>query len=222
MLRWFTPLWLIALTIAAVVLFQVSYEVQEMEDELLRVERQIDQDREALQVLSAEWSYLNRPSRIAELSQRYLSLTPLEAGQIFETDQLPNKPEDLGFEGTRLTSLRRQADQLPLPAERPATPAGFLVKAPLRQDERSATTQIAAAAPAATKTPTKTKAKAANKVPPPVAQPDDAANRAVVQANNSRGGTRQRLNPVTGRPLPPLDSALPRLTLIPVSSGAEQ
>ena len=207
MLRWFTPLWLIALTIAAVVLFQVSYEVQEMEDELLRVERQIDQDREALQVLSAEWSYLNRPSRIAELSQRYLSLTPLEAGQIFETDQLP------------------------LPAERPATPAGFLVKAPLRQDERSATTQIAAAAPAATggsavhaatKTPTKTKAKAANKVPPPVAQPDDAANRAVVQANNSRGGTRQRLNPVTGRPLPPLDSALPRLTLIPVSSGAEQ
>ncbi len=76
---------------AALFLFHIKQEVREMEEELDLVQRDILRHQEAIQVLEAEWSYLNRPARLAELAVRHLELQPLRARQFVRIDDLPRR-----------------------------------------------------------------------------------------------------------------------------------
>lgn len=84
-----TVLWIALAVAAGVGLFQVSYRVQSLEEELTQVNRQILHEREAIHVLRAEWSYLNEPTRLAELTRRHLPLAPLQATQMIRIEDLP-------------------------------------------------------------------------------------------------------------------------------------
>jgi len=105
-----TIFWLALAIAAGIGLFQVSYRVQSLEDELTRVNRQILQERDTIHVLRAEWSYLNEPTRLAELAQRHLELAPLGATQMVRIEDLP----------LRLPAL--VAESAPLPATPTAEP----------------------------------------------------------------------------------------------------
>ncbi|MGD9741728.1 MAG: energy transducer TonB [Dongiaceae bacterium] len=83
------PIWLIVIVFVGVCMFHVKFAVQELEAQLSLTERQITQSEEALRVLRAEWSYLNEPSRLADLNQRHLGLVPVAAGQMVGLDALP-------------------------------------------------------------------------------------------------------------------------------------
>ena len=74
--------WILLVGGAGVALFLLKYEVQAREERLARINTEIIRTQEAIQVLRAEWSYLNRPDRLAELAQRYLDLVPATGGQI--------------------------------------------------------------------------------------------------------------------------------------------
>ncbi|MEX0696628.1 MAG: hypothetical protein WD014_04610 [Dongiaceae bacterium] len=91
MIRTVTLTWLSVATAAAVGLFQVKDDVQVLEEELTRLNQQILRDRAAIHVLRAEWSYLNDPARLTELSRRYLELAPVAAEQITDLDALPER-----------------------------------------------------------------------------------------------------------------------------------
>lgn len=84
-----TLLWIALAVVAGVGLFHVSYRVQSLEEELTQVNRQILREREAIHVLRAEWSYLNEPTRLAELTRRHLTLVPLQATQMIRVEDLP-------------------------------------------------------------------------------------------------------------------------------------
>jgi hypothetical protein len=82
---------LVALALCMVLgfsLFQVKYDVQALEEQLIKIDRQTAADQEAIHVLKAEWSFLTKPARLAELSDRHLPLHPLTAAQIGDFDQL--------------------------------------------------------------------------------------------------------------------------------------
>jgi hypothetical protein len=80
----------IALTIAASVgLYQVKYQVQGMERDLAQMKRDVVRDRGEIQVLEAEWSYLNQPERLQDLANRYLSLAPATTAQMAAIEDLP-------------------------------------------------------------------------------------------------------------------------------------
>ena len=51
--------------------------------------RQIAVETDAIHVLGAEWSYLNRPDRLQVLAERYLDLTPIQPAQISTLQTLP-------------------------------------------------------------------------------------------------------------------------------------
>ncbi len=85
-------LWIFSAAFIAVVLFLLKHEMQRLERELQMVNRQILADQEAVHVLKAEWSYLNRPARIAELAERHLKLHPLDTAQILEIEAVPTRP----------------------------------------------------------------------------------------------------------------------------------
>lgn len=76
----------------SLVLFVISYQVQDLERELDALNRDIVRDSQAVHVLRAEWSHLNDPMRLRALSERYLGLEPIETNQVGEAEDLPWNP----------------------------------------------------------------------------------------------------------------------------------
>jgi cell division protein FtsL len=74
-------------------LFKVKYEVQSLEDELGKINRQTATDQDAIHVLKAEWSYLTQPVRIGAMAGRHLALSPVTSAQMGSFDQLPLKSD---------------------------------------------------------------------------------------------------------------------------------
>ncbi|PLX44725.1 MAG: hypothetical protein C0605_01950 [Hyphomicrobiales bacterium] len=77
--------------IAAGMLYNMKYEVQSYRLAVRKLERQLASEREAIQVLQAEWSYLNRPERLQRLAEQYTSLRPVRMEQIVSLDDLPGR-----------------------------------------------------------------------------------------------------------------------------------
>ena len=95
MIRVSVLVWTIILALLGVGLFQVKYNVQGKERDLREVRRQIEANYNAIHVLDAEWSYLNDPLRLADLTRRHTGLVPTTPGQIGDFASLPLRIEDL-------------------------------------------------------------------------------------------------------------------------------
>jgi cell division protein FtsL len=118
MIRLSTIAWMLLVAVSGYAMFQVKYEVMQLEDELTRVNHQIAQSREAIHVLNAEWSYLNQPARLDQLAKRFLTLGPIAAAQVGRIDSLPQRPEVVA------------AGAVAAPAAEPAKPASAAPAAP--------------------------------------------------------------------------------------------
>ncbi len=81
--------WLSMVGLAGFATYELKYQVARVDDELGRVNRAIDADRDQLRVLSAEWSYLTQPGRLDQLQQRHLMLVPVTRAQLGSLDQIP-------------------------------------------------------------------------------------------------------------------------------------
>ncbi|TQV70838.1 cell division protein FtsL [Denitrobaculum tricleocarpae] len=81
--------WLAACALSIWFAFHIKYKVQELETELGIARAEMQQDSEAIRVLEAEWSFLNQPSHLADLSERHLDFAPLLAEQVVHLDDLP-------------------------------------------------------------------------------------------------------------------------------------
>ncbi len=75
-------------------MFIMKNHVQNLEKELAVVNRDIESNIQRIHVLKAEWSYLNRPSRIRDLAQRYTPMKSIESTQIVNYSALPFKYEN--------------------------------------------------------------------------------------------------------------------------------
>lgn len=115
------PLTIGALFLTAAVstgLYALSYEVQRLEGVLADTNADLLQEREMVQVLEAEWSFLNQPERLRALAARHLQLMAVEPHQIATLQELPFRP--------------RPEDRLdggpPLPKHKPRMPMAGLDK----------------------------------------------------------------------------------------------
>lgn len=78
------------IVVAGGILYDTTFEVQEMEAQLSRLNRQIVAEREVIQVLKADWSVLNDIARIEDLAVRHLpTLRPAEAQQFAALTAVP-------------------------------------------------------------------------------------------------------------------------------------
>ena len=109
MKRPLTVLAFVLIGLVALGLYQLKYEVMRLEGRKADYDRAIAAEREAIQVLKAEWSYLNRPQRLDELAERHLDLAPVEVRQLGALDEL----------AVRHGALAREAGAAPLPEPRP-------------------------------------------------------------------------------------------------------
>ena len=92
---------LILILMAAAVsvsLFVVKHRVQDLDDQLLFLNRDISKAQEAIHVLKSEWSHLNQPDRLRRLADSHLEMGPLSAEQVGNPNvvlvTLPDRVED--------------------------------------------------------------------------------------------------------------------------------
>ena len=120
----FAVTWLFVVTCAALAVFYVSQTVEGLERELALQQQTILKQQEAIHVLEAEWSYLNRPERISVLAERFLALAPLSADHVVGIKDLPQRLEP------------GDAEQVPgLPVEDAETPGAHATLASMRSGE---------------------------------------------------------------------------------------
>ncbi|MBL4757842.1 MAG: hypothetical protein JKY32_09485 [Rhizobiales bacterium] len=79
----------IAITlVAAVLLFRVKYEATDFASEVAKLRTDIVSERAQINVLKAEWNFLNEPRRIQRLADQYLDLQNMDAHQIVTFQEL--------------------------------------------------------------------------------------------------------------------------------------
>lgn len=67
----------------------LKFETREARKELRELDRAIDREKEAINVLSAEWSHLTRPGNLRKLAEAHLGLDVVRAEQIAAMEDVP-------------------------------------------------------------------------------------------------------------------------------------
>ena len=89
----------VVVVLAASWTYKVNYQVQEAEDRVAALQRQINRERSKIAVLGAEWAYLNRPERLRALAETYyaeLRLMPIDASHFASISEVPLPPDEIG------------------------------------------------------------------------------------------------------------------------------
>ncbi|MCB1472132.1 MAG: hypothetical protein KDJ68_04415 [Rhodobiaceae bacterium] len=79
---------IIAMVVSAVGLYQFKHEAQERRANIARLRADIASERVAIDLLQAEWTFLNRPERIQALAERFLNLQPATMKQIISLEDI--------------------------------------------------------------------------------------------------------------------------------------
>jgi len=144
MTRFGIVFWLIVVVIAGFSTFKAKYAIQDLEEELTKVRKQTVVEQKEIRVLTAEWTYLNQPERLADLNKRFLSLVPVAAQQ-----------------------LQQRIEDVPMRPEPPETLVAAAAPQPVSEMAAAAPAAVAPDQTAATKAPAAPARPAAS--PPPVA-----------------------------------------------------
>jgi cell division protein FtsL len=118
MLRFVNVCLVLGLVALAYVIYQVKYEARALDEEIASLGKEIDEERDALAVLRAEWSLLNRPERIERLAQKYLKLAPAQPRQLVTVDSVSDRDFDRSRE--EITAAATPA-MVTAPTIKPAT-----------------------------------------------------------------------------------------------------
>jgi len=88
MIRQTTLGWILGAAFLSSAIYAIKHEVRSLESRLKDTNAEIVRNREAMHVLTAEWTHLNQPTRIARLGQDLLQLQPLHGAQVLRLSDL--------------------------------------------------------------------------------------------------------------------------------------
>jgi hypothetical protein len=80
------------LVLAAADVYKIKFESTHQAERLAKLRTEVRNEREAIATLRAEWSRLDNPARIQDLTARHLALKPIEPRQLERLDHLPERP----------------------------------------------------------------------------------------------------------------------------------
>jgi hypothetical protein len=100
MLRALNVLVIAALVMAAAYVYKIKFESTLQAERVSKMRAEIRRERDAIAILRAEWTQLDRPDRIQGLAQRHLKLKAVEVAQFDPLDKLPERPVQIVPPGT--------------------------------------------------------------------------------------------------------------------------
>lgn len=92
MLRPLTLAWIGLVISLAVAVFQVEFRVEGLRAELTEINRQLEEDQQAIHVLKAEWAFLTYPDRIRTAAAKHLKTESAGVQQIARIEDIPLRP----------------------------------------------------------------------------------------------------------------------------------
>ena len=81
-------LWLVLAIFCGGALFYVSQKTRDAREKLSSVTKEVENEKEAIRVFSAEWSYLNQPQRLEMLAKKYLDTKSMHISQFVDVDSI--------------------------------------------------------------------------------------------------------------------------------------
>ncbi|MCX7899916.1 MAG: hypothetical protein N2444_07535, partial [Methylocystis sp.] len=91
---------------SAVYAYTVKYQTAYRAEQIAKTKIEIKQERDAIAVLRAEWSFMTRPERLQQLADAHLpDLKQLQAAQIITASQLPDRAPRVDSIGQKLDAL---------------------------------------------------------------------------------------------------------------------
>jgi hypothetical protein len=99
MMRTLNLLLIAFMLVGAAIVYDFKYEAERATAKVAKIGRKIEVERDAIATLKAEWSLLNQPKRLQDLTERYrsyLELDPLDPTQIGTIDDIPFKAASTG------------------------------------------------------------------------------------------------------------------------------
>ena len=84
-------LWPMLFAAMVFAVYNLKGQVEEREKDLAKVHRAIEQEREAIEMLRAEWSYLNQPERLRRMGATKLDLAPVTTKQLASMERLAHR-----------------------------------------------------------------------------------------------------------------------------------
>ena len=107
MLRRVTIIVFIIAFIVGALLFRTGQNVREAERDLHRLTVKIKEKKETLQVLRAEWNYLNSPDNLQRQVSKYLEMEPVDNVHIIKFKDIPDSltPDRLPMPRPSLSSI---------------------------------------------------------------------------------------------------------------------
>ena len=103
-------LWVTLTCLVGFGMFVMKNQVQNLENELASINRNIEEDVKTIHILKAEWSHLNNPSRLRALATKHISLNQVKAEQIINYSALPFDYEQ-SESGRRLLARKNISNQ---------------------------------------------------------------------------------------------------------------
>lgn len=89
MKRTFTLFAFIVCALVSLAFYRLAHEVRQLENRLVETNRGIAIERNAIDILRAEWAYLARPDMLQERAARHLDLAPIAAHQVIDGQHPP-------------------------------------------------------------------------------------------------------------------------------------
>ncbi len=95
--RIFNAVLLTVMIIGAAITYNMKHQAEEASNRVARLQASIVSEKDAINVLRAEWSMLTQPSRLQSIVTRYsdhFDLEPFAASQIASMTEIPDKAPD--------------------------------------------------------------------------------------------------------------------------------
>lgn len=117
----------IALLLAAGMVYQVKYSAAFEAQKIAKLRDEIRGEKDRIALLNAEWARRTSPSRIQALAENHLDMQPLDVDHMDQLASLPAKPE---ANGDPLAGMIDALVDGPNPNPAPRTPAPSAAKTP--------------------------------------------------------------------------------------------
>jgi hypothetical protein len=105
MLRLLNVLAIFGLIGTAAWAYSIKYETIYYAEQVKKLEKRMERERDAIAVLRAEWQHINKPVRLQVLTDRHLQLQAMQATQVASAKDLPAKPVNQDLLGNKLDEL---------------------------------------------------------------------------------------------------------------------